>query len=90
MIEQLIHQDQSYLLKGPETRRKEYRRLGARFEVDQDETLTLQLNLDLCTGALQTERTYCCSAFGSQSPNTITATYFAGADGPEIVVELAS
>ena len=46
LIEHLINQGQSYLLKGSEARRREYRRVGARFEVDAEGILTLRLDLD--------------------------------------------
>lgn len=58
MLEEIVRSGQSYMLKTREQLRKDYLRVGARFEVDQDGTLTLRLNLDLSQTALHQERTY--------------------------------
>jgi site-specific DNA recombinase len=55
LIKALAERGQHYLAKPGERRRKEYRQLGARFEVDAAGTLTLRLSLDL--DALRTEHT---------------------------------
>ena len=47
LIKALAERGQHYLAKPGERLHKEYRQLGARFEVDASGTLTLRLSLDL-------------------------------------------